>query len=77
MPSQARAIYQVYEFKIHPDSKLLMVATKLFCQNELAGYEKKYLPYYAGMPLVDNDLQVLSLEKIIGSKYPEAALEKK
>ena len=67
----------VYYLQI-PQNKRVVVIKRIFMRNgEKIAYDEKYIPYYSGIPIVENEIHFSSFPEIVSDKISLFSMEKK
>ncbi|MFA0814157.1 MAG: GntR family transcriptional regulator [Anaerofustis sp.] len=67
----------VYYLQI-PQNKRVVVIKRVFVRDgEKIAYDEKYIPYYSGIPIVENEIHFSSFPEIVSDKISLFSMEKK
>lgn len=66
----------VYYLQVHPKNRVLRLRRRLHAGWNVVGYDVKYIPYYAGIPLVESEIVGRDFTQILSNKVSPYRLDK-
>lgn len=57
----------VYNLNVTEEDKVVVIKRLLKNEGEAVAYEEKYLPYYPGIPIVENEIGFMSLDEMVAA----------
>lgn len=67
----------VYYLQIHPKNRVLQLKRRLHAGPYVVGYDIKYIPYYAGIPLEESEIVGRDFTQILSNRVSPYRLDKK
>lgn len=59
----------VYELKVGRDSKIIFMDWHIFRENRIIGYDRRFVPYFRGLPIDEEDLTYTGLKEMLKEVY--------
>ncbi|MEG0377493.1 MAG: GntR family transcriptional regulator, partial [Eubacterium sp.] len=61
----------VYELKVSRDSKIVYMDWSILKEERVIGYDRRFIPYFRGLPIDEKDLTYTGLKEMIKSFYSD------